>query len=189
MVEIKEYCIAFMKAKKNFVKTGMSGHVKGGAKDFKYARLPEVYNAVEQALNEQDIIIQHCRQVKGEVEVLITFFIHIPSGQYTRDECLLVPEKPNNQSRAGAVTTMRKQAVLVLCGIATEEDDEYFEEEDKEVYITQEQKEHLEVELKKHPRDHAVALYRDITKEYKITSFAYLKASDYREVELKVRKG
>jgi len=127
--DIRILAQAFLEAKKEFNKTGKSG--KNNHQDYKYAKIEDIYNAVEEALSKQNIIIWHMARPDDTAKTLYLFtrLIHTISGQWIEDMRILESEKPGNQAKGAANTFMKKYAVLSLCAIATEDDDG--EEEEK----------------------------------------------------------
>lgn len=143
--DIRELAQAFLKAKMRM------GGAKKNAKSnlHKYANLLAIYEAVEEALHEQNIFIWHFAEVlynnggSDSESVLHTRLIHAPSGQFIQDTRPLKSEKPGNQAMGSANTYMRRYAVLSLCALETEDDDgeaerKYIEKRDRE-FITPEQ--------------------------------------------------
>lgn len=137
--DIRQLAQAFLQAKMR-----MGGAKKNSKSNLhKYANLFSIYDAVEQALHEQNIFIWHFAEVlsKGEgldaESVLHTRLIHAPSGQFIQDTRPLKSEKPGNQAMGSANTYMRRYAVLSLCALETEDDDgeaerKYIEKRDRE---------------------------------------------------------
>lgn len=137
--DIRELALAFLKAKMR-----MGGAKKNSKSNLhKYANLHAVYEAVEEALHEQNIFIWHFAEVLTTREgsdaesVLHTRLIHAPSGQFIQDTRPLKSEKPGNQAMGSANTYMRRYAVLSLCALETEDDDgeaerKYIEKRDQE---------------------------------------------------------
>ena len=143
---------ALAKAKPKFKHTGKKGF--NSHQKLSYALLPDIYDAVRDALLEQNIVIWHGGDLlENGTEILVSRLIHTMTGQWLQDIRPLISEKPGNQARASANTYMRKTAILSLCGIGTEEDDDSAEEEkyiEKEANnpITKEQFEVLSKEIK-----------------------------------------
>lgn len=129
--KITDLAQAFLKAKKEFSATGFSGN--NSHQKYKYAKISDIYAAVESALAKHDIIIWHYCFIEDAKEVLATRLIHTLTGQYIMDTRFLETEKPGNQAKGAANTYMRKYAVLSLCAIATEDDDG----QDEQSYISQ----------------------------------------------------
>lgn len=154
--DIRQFGAAFLLAKENFRPTGKSAYnaqFKGN-----YAKIDDIYNAVESALKKQNIVIWHMRDVlidsQDKTEVLYTRLTHVLSGQYIEDVAFVFTEKPGNQGRGAANTYTKKQAVLNLCAISTEEYDDdgqaeqkYIEEKSTE-YINAAQIKELEDDIK-----------------------------------------
>ena len=126
MIDTKLFDAAFLKAKRNFKPTGLKDTVKG--QNYKYAKIGAIYSAVEDALADEGIVIHHmCRlsdKTEEIFEILYTYLIHGESGQYVYDERLIQSEQPGNKGRGAGETYAAKRAVLALCAIATEEDDD-----------------------------------------------------------------
>ena len=142
----------FIKAKQQFKKTGLSGsntHLKS-----KYAPLSDIYEAVEDALHDNNLFITHCRTVEDGKTYLATRIRHV-TGYYLEDVCLVESEKPGNQGHGSSLTYMKRYAVLNLCGIAADKDDDGEEEQryiekkqyNKPQYITISQVNQIETEL------------------------------------------
>jgi hypothetical protein len=103
--DIRLLAQAFLLAKKEFSVTGLGGsnlHQK-----YKYAKLGDIYNAVEGALANNQIIIWHYAALSEQGEILRTRLIHAPSGQFIEDARLLESEKPGNQGKGAANTYMK----------------------------------------------------------------------------------
>lgn len=175
---------AFLAAKDKFRATGLSGdnnHTKN-----RYAKIGDIYRAVEGALSENKIIIWHfARPTEGGIEYLYTRLIHTTTGQFIEDCRILESEKPGNQAKGAANTYMKKYAVLSLCAIATEDDDG----EGEEKYISTKQPEllvsdevnYLMTELKKCAN--AKALHDYILKHNNVQSLYQLPFSSYEIVK------
>ena len=91
-------------------------------------------------------------------------------------------EKPGHQGHGAALTYMKKYAVLNLCAIATEEDDDGEEEqryiEAPRVSMTQAE------ELTKLIREHSdsVGIWKQIATRYRINTPNELRANDLKNV-------
>ena len=125
--DFRKFGEAFAQAKKQFKsiqpKSETTQYKKNG-KNAKYASLDDIYNAVESALLDQEIVIVHARGTDGGVFGLNTRLIHYPTGQYISDFSELICEKPGNQGMGAALTYAKKYAVLDMCSIACGEDDD-----------------------------------------------------------------
>lgn len=194
--DIRLLAQALLKAKEHFRPTGLSAtntHQK-----YSYAKLGDIYRAVETALALQGILIWHYAIYIDGKEFVLTRLIHSLSGQYVQDMRLLESEKPGNQGKSAALTYIKKQAVLGLCGIAAEEDDDCQEEETyiekKKSYvvndkvITPDQLTHLQGLLKS--ASNGKELYADILQAHKIKDLSQLKQSSFEhECEIIVQYG
>ena len=178
--DVRALCAAMIAAKALFKKTGLSG--ENTHQKYKYAKLADIYNAIEDALGKNNVNIWHFAYVKDGVEYIESRLIHAPTGQWVADTRLLHSEKPGNQGKAAANTTMRKCAVLSLCGIAPEDDDSVEEELylANQPYITTEEKDFLQESIKTAPNK--VVLYNAILKEYRIKDLAELKQNQLSAV-------
>lgn len=185
--DVRQLLAALIRAKKNFTKTGLSGsnqHLK-----IKYAKISDIYNAVEEALHNEQIDIVHFRDIVGEKEVLFTRLMHAQSNQWIEDKCFLESEKPGNQGKGAALTYMRKAAVLTLCGISPEDDDG--EEEQgyvREANITTTQAQELTTLLNALPADQRNKVNYNICKFNKIQSVDGLKVSAFDRVKVYILK-
>lgn len=118
--DIRELAMAFLLAKKN-----MGGAKKNSKSNrHKYANLMAVYEAVEEDLFNNNIIIWHfAERIDDNDSVLHTRLVHAPTGQFVQDTRPLKSEQPGNQAIGSANTYMRRYAVLSLCALDTEDDD------------------------------------------------------------------
>jgi len=171
--DIRAYAGAFASAKKSFKATGKSGKTtqyKGG-----YANLDDIYNAVELALLDNNIIIKHAVEVyiepNNKFEVLVTRLIHYPTGQWAEDKRFLESEKPGNQGRGAAQTYSRKYAVLTICGIAPSEDDDGYEEQ-----------KHIEVRDSEKISEQQLTQLKDLTKQASNPSELYKKILGFTKI-------
>lgn len=144
----------FIKAKQQFKKTGLSAynsHFKS-----KYAKLADIYQAVEDALHDNNLFITHARMIEDGKTYLKTRIRHVTS-YYLEDICLIESEKPGNAGHGSSLTYMKRYSVLNLCGIAGSEDEDddgqeeqrYIEKKqyNKPQYITNSQVNQIETEL------------------------------------------
>lgn len=175
--DVRALAQSFLKAKKKFRATGLTG--KNNHQNYKYAKIEDIYDAVEDGLMEYDIVIWHYASSDGIVVFLHTRLIHTLTNQYVEDCRIMESEKPGNQGKGIANTYMKKYAVLSLCAIATEDDDgeeeqRYIEKkkeqagspEQKKEYpksdktISEKQQEFLTMLLKKNPKKGVEILQR-----------------------------
>lgn len=181
--DIRQLAQAFAKAKKEFVATGKSA--RNSHQNYKYAKIDDIYNAVEDALMNHDIIIWHYSSILDGKEMLVTRLVHCISGQFIEDVRFLESEKPGNQAKGAANTYMKKYALLSLCAISTEDDDgqseeHYIAKRAAEPVITTEQINNLKELIK--AANNKNVLYGNILKFNKITDLSELKASSYNAV-------
>ena len=181
--DIRALAAAFLLAKQEFNVTGRSGK----ADRYKYAKIEDIYHAVEDSLAKNNIIIWHFARPEGGVEYLYTRLIHTLTGQYLEDCRMLEAEKPGNQAKGSANTYMRRYALLSLCAIPTEDDD--CESEQKyinEPYISSEQLIFLQKEIK--AAANGSKMYKDILGYNKVSDLAYLKVSSFESVKSYIMK-
>jgi len=182
--DIRALASALLLAKKEFIATGLGGinaHQK-----YKYAKIEDIYHAVEGALSKNNIIILHFARPENEKEYLYTRLVHTTSGQFIEDCRILESEKPGNQAKGAANTYMKKYALLSLCAIATEDDDgeeeqHYIAKVKQEPTITDEQLSFLQNEIKSYAN--AKLLYGNILKFNKINNLSELKAASFEAVK------
>jgi hypothetical protein len=176
---------AFAKAKAEFRPTGLSG--TNAHQKYEYARIADIYSAVEDSLLKNNIIIWHFSKVdSGGLELFRTRLIHILSGQFIEDERILESEKPGNQGKGAANTYMKKYALLSLCAIPTEDDDwdeeqRYIEKRANEPAISKEQIEELQAAIK--TAANGRLLYGNILKFNKVQDLSQLKSSSFISVK------
>lgn len=184
--DIRDITAAKIAARKNFKATGLDSlnpHFKA-----KYAKLQQIYEAVEVALGDQNIDIVHCRQWFEGRLFIMTRLIHAPTGQWIQDISPIQSEKPGNQGEGSALTFMKRYAVLNLCAIPQGEGDDdgeeernYIESRDNESHVTSKQQEELENLIKSHPDSRE--LWKSVSSFNKIQSLAELKAANYNRVK------
>jgi ERF superfamily len=127
--DVRAISTALLLAKNEFLATGLAG--ENTHQRYKYAKIGDIYHAVDGALAKNNIIILHFARPVDGVEYLHTRLIHTLSGQFIEDCRILESEKAGNQGKGAANTYMRKYALLSLCALTTEDDDG--EEEDRYV--------------------------------------------------------
>lgn len=182
--DIRAIGAAFLSAKKKFKCTGLSG--KNSHQNYKYAKISDIYQAVEDALAENNIIIWHFAKREDGLLLLYTRLIHHLTGQFVEDCRILESEKPGNQAKSCANTFARKDAILSLCAIPTEEDDgegeeKYIEKKNNEQCISEQQKKYLETEIAS--ANNAEFLCQNIEKFNKIRDLKELKLSSFESVK------
>ena len=122
-VDIDAYSSAMVSSRDDFKsmeKSGYNSHSK-----YYYAKIEDIYNAIIPALTKHGIQIDHFRfAITDGRELLITRLTHCKSKQFRQDSSWLDAEKPGHQAKGSALTYMKKYAVLNLCGLAPDEDDD-----------------------------------------------------------------
>jgi len=173
--DIRALSTAFLLAKKEFNLTGKSGKNQQFGK---YAKIEDIYNAVEEALGKHGILIWHFARPDAGVEYLYTRLIHSATGQFVEDCRILESEKPGNQEKGKANTYMKKYALLSLCAIATEDDDGESERKFiEEKNISPEQIIAMQNEIKS--AKNGALLLQNIKSFNKVMTIADLKASQF----------
>lgn len=184
--DITKLACAFLLAKNDFRATGLGG--TNAHQKYNYAKIGDIYHAVESALSKNNIIIWHfARPTDGGIEYLYTRLVHTLTGQFIEDCRILENEKPGNQAKGASNTYMKKYAVLSLCAIATEDNDG--EEEEKHIikkpqqqYLTKDDVAEITHELK--ASTNAKTLHDGILSTYKVQSLDQLPYSCYKTVKL-----
>ncbi len=186
--DIRGLATAFLLAKKEFIATGLGG--SNPHQRYQYAKIGDIYHAVEGALSKNNIIIWHfARPHDNGIEYLYTRLIHTLTGQFIEDCRILESEKPGNQGKGAANTYMRKYALLSLCAITTEDDDggeeeRYVNKINNEQLLSDEQLKYLQNEIKS--CKNSSQLYRNILNFNKIQDLSQLKTSSFEQVKLYV---
>jgi hypothetical protein len=183
--DIRELGAALLRAKNQFKhieKSGENSHQR-----YEYARIGDIYNAIEGALMENNILVVHAGGVT-EKEYLITRLIHVPTGQFMQDVRLLESEKPGNQAKGATNTYMRKYALLSLCALSTEDDDGAAESEhiNEKPLVSTEQVQEL-IALIKECGD-PKKVYSDIRGFNKINDLYELKRESFNSVKSYITK-
>ncbi len=189
--DIRALAQAFLLAKKEFLSTGLSGN--NAHQKYKYAKIEDIYGAVEGALSKNHIIIWHYARPDAGVEYLITRLVHTQTGQFIEDVRIMESEKPGNQAKGAANTYMKKYAVLSLCSIPTEDDDGEEEEKhiaqkqyEEEPTITPDQLLSLNNDLK--ACSNAGTLFTAIKGFNEVENLAQLKRSKFAGVKAYIEK-
>ncbi len=189
--DIRALAQSFQVAKREFRATGKSGDNKH--QGYRYAKIEDIYEAVEGALDRQNIIIWHWARPEGASVYLVTRLIHTPTGQFVEDVRPMESEKPGNQAKGAANTYMKKYAVLSLCAIGTEDDDgeeeeRHIEEKQKEEepLITQDQLASLNADLK--ACANAGTLFTNIKSFNEVENLSQLKRSKFAGVKSYIEK-
>ncbi len=118
---------ALLIANEEFSPAAKSAH--NNHRDYDYSTIGDIYTAVKASLHKNNIFILHHRYIEykenegGFITFLDTRLIHQPSGQWIKDLCIIVADKEGNQGVGAAITYMRKQAVLLLCAVPSEDID------------------------------------------------------------------
>lgn len=175
--DIRGLAGAFLLAKKEFVMTGLGG--TNSHQRYKYAKIGDIYHAIEDALANHHIIIWHFARPINGIEYLYTRLIHTITGQFIEDCRILESEKPGNQGKGAANTYMRKYALLSLCALTTQDDDG--EEEDRHInrqsdyQISEDQLKSIQTALKS--CINGKVLYDHILKVNRVNDLSHLKVS------------
>lgn len=182
--DIRALAASFLLAKQAFKATGLGG--TNSHQKYDYAKIGDIYHAVEDALSKNNIIIWHFARPENGIEFLHTRLTHTTTGQFIEDCRILESEKPGNQGRGAANTYMKKYALLSLCAIATEDDDgeeeqKHIENKKQDLLISDQQLVYLQGEIK--ACGNAKLLYGNILKFNKINDLSDLKASSFESVK------
>lgn len=181
--DIRALATAFLLAKKEFISTGLGG--TNSHQKYKYAKIEDIYHAVEAGLSKNNIIIWHFARPFEGIEYLYTRLIHTVTGQFIEDCRIIESEKQGNQGKGAANTYMRKYALLSLCAISTEDDDGAEEElyiaRGHAQQISDEQVKSLQAAIKS--CSNGKALYENILKFNKINDLSQLKVSSFESVK------
>jgi hypothetical protein len=181
---ITKYNESFLAAKKDFGKafTSARGEVGGGRK-YDYAKISDIYEAVEDSLHSNSLYITHqIIALSLDQELLITTIMHV-SGEFMRDIRLNISEKPGNQGRGSANTYCRKYAILCLCGLSTTDDDGAEEQKHLTGHVSPQQAEEIRALLKENDKDEAKMLLH-----YKIPNIYHLNNQQYNQIKNTYKK-
>ncbi len=182
---LTKYNESFLAAKKVFGKafTSAQGEVGGGRK-YEYAKISDIYQAVEEALHENSLYLTHqVIAIEVDRELLITTIMHV-SGEFTRDIRWNVSEKAGNQGKGSANTYCRKYAILCLCGLSTTDDDGQEEQKFLSQLVTPQQAEEIKsLCLNAEGIDESA-----IFKKWNIKNFYYLNNEQYLKLKKHLEK-
>jgi hypothetical protein len=182
---LTKYNESFLAAKKVFGKafTSAQGEVGGGRK-YEYAKISDIYQAVEEALHENSLYLTHqVIAIEVDRELLITTIMHV-SGEFIRDIRWNVSEKAGNQGKGSANTYCRKYAILCLCGLSTTDDDGQEEQKFLSQLVTPQQAEEIKALcLNAEGIDESAIL-----KKWNIKNFYYLNNEQYLKLKKHLEK-
>lgn len=178
---VKNIMAGKIAATKEYECTGLSA--VNAHQKYKYAKLNDIYYAVKGALGNHHIDISHFRLWIFDRLFLVTRLTHSQSGEWIQDMTPVENEKPGHQGHGAALTYMKKYAVLNLCAIATEEDDDGHEEQRyiEAPRITGTQQEELTKLIKEH--SDSLDIWKSIAGRNRISNLNELKASEYNGVK------
>jgi len=181
--DVRELAKALNKCQLEFPPTGKSGVGNRG----KYATVNDVYDAVVPVLIKNDI-----RFFQGFVfdkdlnhMIMVTTLLHIPSGQWIKDERPIVPDGETQQLRGAAQTFQRRYALLLICGVCPEEDDDgEAGRKHVESQVSEPISDNQAIELIKLIKSYsnAATLNNNICKFNKVSDLRELPASKYKYV-------
>ena len=182
--DIRALAAALLLAKNEFVATGLSA--ENAHQRYKYAKIGDIYHAVEGALAKNNIIILHFARPLDGLEYLHTRLIHTLTGQFIEDCRVLENEKPGNQGKGAANTYMRKYALLSLCALTTEDDDgaeeeRYVAKRSHDPFLTSECVLLLQSIIK--ASTNGKELYSNILKFNKVKDLSELRMSSFESVK------
>ena len=89
----------------------------------RYASLTAVRDAVTPALAEQNLVVTQLVGTEGQDVFCDTILWH-SSGQYLSSSLRIPATKPDAQGYGSAITYARRYALMALCNVAGEEDDD-----------------------------------------------------------------
>lgn len=192
---LTKYNESFLAAKKVFGKafTSAQGEVGGGRK-YEYAKISDIYQAVEEALHENSLYLTHqVIAIEVDRELLITTIMHV-SGEFIRDIRWNVSEKAGNQGKGSANTYCRKYAILCLCGLSTTDDDgqeeqKFIEQQnaEQEKKLTQKITAEEAEEIKSYCKNELYKLTEQkICDKYQIENLYHLTYQQYVSVKMRV---
>jgi len=182
--DIRALASAFLLAKKEFSATGFSG--TNAHQKYDYAKISDIYHAVEGSLAKNNIIIWHFARPSDGKEYLYTRLVHTLTGQFIEDCRILESEKAGNQAKGAANTYMKKYAVLSLCAIATEDDDgqeeeRYIAQKASAPLLSSEQVSVLQSAIRS--ASNGTQLYDAIKNVYQVSYVSDIKASSFEAVK------
>lgn len=192
--DIRQLVAALINAKKLFGNTGKSA--MNNHQNYAYAKLEDIYKAVDEYLLENNVYIVHyCSLCDDGTEVLNTRLIHSLSGQWIQDSRVLFCEKPGNQAKGATNTYMKKYAVLCLCAIAAQEDDDCAQEESyihsrNESYLDQNKVQSIidAIKLKFTDLLEAKAMARELFRHFNIGQKDKIRSELYNDIMAYIRE-
>jgi hypothetical protein len=183
---LTKYNESFLAAKKVFgnIYPEKNGEVQRRKYKYEYAKIDEIYQAVEEALHKNSLYITHqVIAIEVDRELLITTIMHV-SGEFIRDIRWNVSEKAGNQGKGSANTYCRKYAILCLCGLSTTDDDGQEEQKFLSQLVTPQQAEEIKALcLNAEGIDESAIL-----KKWNIKNFYYLNNEQYLKLKKHLEK-
>lgn len=183
---LTKYNESFLTAKKDFCNPDKNASATaGGNSKYEYAKIDQIYKAVEKSLHENSLYITHqVITISIDKEILVTTIMHT-SGEFMRDIRHLVNEKQGNQGRGMANTYSRKYSVLCLCALATTDDDAQAEDKYLDARVTAEQVNEIQVWCK----ELKYGIYEDaLCKKFGVQNLYYLLNKQYSQIKEHVNK-
>ena len=124
---IKELAAALAKAQATFNPIKRTEHVgydtKGGAKNYNYAPLENIFEACRKALSENGLAVLQPTRIDEPGLVVETVLIH-SSGEWIAGEICIELNNSNPQAQGSALTYARRYSLSAMLGVASEEDDD-----------------------------------------------------------------
>ena len=179
--DIRAIATAFLLAKKEFRATGLAG--TNAHQKYNYAKIGDIYHAVEEALAQQNILIWHFDRPVDGIEYCHTRLVHAPTGQFIEDCRILESEKAGNQAKGAANTYMKKYALLSLCAEDDDgqEEEKYIARRAEEPQLSDEQISLLQSMIK--TCRNGSLLYGNILKFNKVQDLSQLRSSVFESVK------
>jgi hypothetical protein len=117
------WCAAFVEAQGDLVNPKATKLVKAGAKQYRFAPLPEVIDTVRQVLREHGLGFAQDVVIHGDTAQIGTRIYH-RAGHEERFGPLSLSAGDGPQDAGSAITYARRYALCAALGIAADEDDD-----------------------------------------------------------------
>lgn len=122
-LEVDKLVESLSSAKSGFKPIAKNKTGNTGARDYKYADLPDILDAINSALNFNGLCVSQSPNFKEGRLIVLTRLFH-KSGQWIENEVSLKASQDTPQGMGSAITYGRRYGLTALLGICADDDDD-----------------------------------------------------------------